>query len=166
MTAAHSEAPPVRGRLHDALSVFLGDWRAEGTSFGGPDQSPADPKAHGVPWISTHTARWHTGEFFLIQDERAQIAGATFDTLSILGVEPGDKGHFARTFENHGFYRHYGLSVDDRTWRLVGPTERARTVFDAAGDTQTITWEWLRDGKWLPLCDRVATRVGGDGRSA
>lgn len=95
----------------------------------------------------------------MIQDERAQIGGAAFDTLSVLGVESGDKGYFARTFENHGFYRHYGLSVDDRTWLLEGETERARTVFDAHGNTQAITWEWLREGKWLPLCDRVATRV-------
>jgi hypothetical protein len=37
-------------------------------------------------------------------------------------------------------------------------TERARTVFSADGNCQTITWEWLRDGKWLPLWDRVAVR--------
>jgi len=161
MTTKDNEATPVRGSAHEALSVFLGEWRAEGMSFGGTDQSGADPKANGVPWVSNHTARWHTGDFFLIQDERAQIGGATFDTLSVMGVEPGGEDYFARTFENHGFYRHYGLSVDDRTWLLEGETERARTVFDADGDTQTITWEWLRDGAWLPLCDRVAKRVGG-----
>ena len=153
-----SVSPPVRGSAHDALSAFLGEWRAEGMSFGGTDQSGVDPKANGVPWASTHTARWHTGDFFVIQDERAQIGGAPFDTLSIMGVEPGGTGHFARTFENHGFYRHYALSVDYRTWLLKGETERARTVFSADGNTQTITWEWLRDGKWLPLCDRVARR--------
>jgi hypothetical protein len=154
-----AQTSPVRGLAHEALAVFLGDWRAEGISFGGTDQSGVDPRANGVPWTSTHTASWHTGEFFLIQDERAQIGGAPFDTLSIMGVEPGDKGYFARTFENHGFHRHYALSVDDRTWLLEGETERARTVFDAGGNTQTITWEWLRDGKWLPLCDRVAARI-------
>ncbi len=147
------------GPAHKLLDSFVGNWRAEGMSFGGTDQSGKDAKANGVVWTSTHRARWHTGEFFLIQDERAQIGGAPFDTLSILGVAPADKGHFARTFENHGFYRHYRLSVDDRIWVLEGETERARTVFDASGSTQTITWEWLRGGKWLPLCDRVATRV-------
>ena len=159
MTTKDSGATPHRDSAHDALSVFLGNWRAEGISFGGTDRSGADPKANGVPWISTHNARWHTGDFFLIQDERAQIGGKAFDTLGIMGVEPGDNGHFARTFENHGFQRHYALSVDDRIWLLEGETERARTVFDAAGNTQTITWEWLQGGKWLPLCDRVARRV-------
>jgi hypothetical protein len=159
MTTKESEATPVRGSAHDALSVFLGEWRAEGMSFGGTDQSGADPKANGVPWVSTHTSRWHTGDFFLVQDERAKIGGAAFDTLGVMGQESGGKGYFARTFENHGFYRHYQLSVDDRTWLLAGETERARTVFSADGNTQTITWEWLREGKWLPLCDRVASRV-------
>ena len=159
MTTKDSEETPVHGGAHDALSVFLGEWRAEGTSFGGTDQSGADPKVNGVSWVSTHTARWHTGGFFLIQDERAKVGGTPFDTLTVMGVEPGDKGHFARTFENHGFYRHYGISVDGQTWLLEGKTERARTVFSADGGTQTITWEWMQNGKWLPLCDRVATRV-------
>lgn len=159
MTSEAKHAAPVRGAMHKALAVFLGEWRAEGMSFGGTDQSGVDPKANGVPWVSTHSARWHTGKFFLIQDERAQIGGSPFDTLSLMGVGPGADQCFARTFENHGFYRHYKLTEDRLTWQLEGETERARTVFDEEGNTQTITWEWLRDGKWLPLCDRVATRI-------
>ena len=84
MKIKDSDATPVRGSAHDALSVFLGDWRAEGTSFGGTDQSGADPKANGVSWVSTHTARWHTGEFFLIQDERARIGGEIFGLVTVL----------------------------------------------------------------------------------
>ena len=41
-------------------------------------------------WTSTHTARWHTGKFFLIQDERAQIDGP-FDTLSVMGWDDDTK---------------------------------------------------------------------------
>lgn len=159
MPIKDNEEPAVRGSAHDALSVFLGEWRAEGKSFGGTDQSGTDPKVNGVTWVSTHTARWHTGSFFLIQDERATIGGTAFDTLSVMGVEPDDKGHFARTFDNHGFYRHYDVSVDGRTWLLKGKTERAHTIFKGDGTMQTITWEWMQNGKWLPLCDRVATRV-------
>lgn len=159
MTTTDSETTPVRGSAHDALSVFLGEWHAEGTSYGGTDQSGADPNANGVPWVSSHTSRWHTGGFFLMQDERAMISGVAFETFSILGVEPGADSQFARTFDNHGFYRHYHMSVENRIWMLAGKTERARTVFDADGNTQTIEWEWLQGGKWLPLCDRVARRV-------
>ena len=133
-----SETAPIRGSAHDALSVFLGEWRAEGMSFGGTDQSGADPKANGVSWVSTHTARWHSGEFFLFQDERAQIGTASLDTVSVMGVEVGGNDCFARTFENHGFYRHYALSVDGQAWMLEGKTERARIVFAGNGNTQTI----------------------------
>ena len=36
MTTHDSEAPPTRGPQHDALEVFLGNWRATGTSYGLP----------------------------------------------------------------------------------------------------------------------------------
>ena len=72
MTTKDSEAMLVRSNAHDALSVFLGKWRAEGMSFGGFDQMGADPKANGAPWVSTHNTHCHTGDFFLIQNERAR----------------------------------------------------------------------------------------------
>lgn len=78
MTTDADLATPVRGPEHDALSAFLGEWQAEGTSFGGTDQSGPDPRANGIPWASTHSTRWHAGKFFLIQDERAHIGGTAF----------------------------------------------------------------------------------------
>jgi hypothetical protein len=159
MAVSDDETPPTRGAKHQALAVFLGDWKAEGTSFGGTDQSGGDPKANGEPWMSTHKGYWHTGEFFLIQDERARVGGAVFDTLSIMGVDPKTGAYFARSFENHGFYRHYDVSVDGRVWLFSGTHERARIEFSEDGTTQTITWEWRPNDKWLPLCDRVAVKT-------
>ena len=37
-----TKAAPMGISAHDALSAFLGDWHAEGVSFGGTDQSGAD----------------------------------------------------------------------------------------------------------------------------
>jgi hypothetical protein len=155
MTTSDAEAPLQLGTEHEALGVFLGKWRAEGTTFGGPNQSPEHPKADAVPWTSTHTARWHTGKFFLIQDERASSRGP-FDTLSIMGVDAQSGTHFARSFENHGFTRLYEVTVRGNVWTFNGEHERARIVFSNDGDTQTITWEWRPKDRWLPLCDRVA----------
>lgn len=152
-----AEAPPTHGKAHEALSVFLGDWKAEGVSYGSPKQDANDPKANGFPWQSTHTAKWHTGEFFLIQDERAQ-SGGQFDTLSIMGVDAETGDYFAQSFENHGFERRYAVSVDGDTWTFSGEHERATIVFSDSGRTQTIAWEWKPKDKWLPLCDRVAKR--------
>lgn len=153
-----TRSPPKRGKHHEALGVFLGNWKAEGTSYGGTDQSDADPRANGVPWKSTHTGHWHPGEFFLIQDERAWVGGGPFDTLFVLGVD-NDRGEcFARTFENHGFARHYALKADGYTWTLTGQTERASITFSEDNRKQLVVWEWQVDGKWLPLCDRTAIR--------
>ena len=159
-TTGEDHSRPERGEKHQALEVFLGDWKAEGTSYGGTDQNGADPRANGVPWKSTHTGQWHTGEFFLIQDERALVAGAPFDTLFILGVDADSGNYFARTFENHGFHRDYSLGVDGDRWALSGETERATMTFSDDDRKQVIVWEWKVDGKWLPLCDRTAVRRG------
>jgi len=160
MTTSDKEAPPTRGAQHEALAVFLGRWRAEGRSYGIPKQPDAEPKSAAVPWVSTHIGIWHTGEFFLIQDERATTGGTPFDTLSILGVDASSGRHFLRSFENHGFYRDYDLSVDGRVWTIDGDSERARIEFSADGKSQTIAWEWRPKDIWLPLCDRVAVREG------
>ena len=156
-TTHDAERPPVRGPQHEALAVLLGDWRAKGTSFGSSDQTPEHPRANGFEWTSTHTARWHTGEFFLIQDERA-MSGGPFDTVSILGVDARTGRYFAQTFENHGFERRYNVSVDGRVWTFSGEHERATIEFSVDGNTQTIRWEWRPGDTWLPLCDRTAIR--------
>lgn len=141
------------------LSIFLGRWRAEGTSYGGTDQSDDDPRANGVPWVSEHHAYWYTGEFFVVQDERARPGGETFDTLWVIGRDNESERLFARTFENHGFYRNYTLERDGLCWIINGKTERAKIVFSEDGRTQDITWEWKPEDRWLPLCDRTATRI-------
>lgn len=158
MPETDHRTPPRRSDRHDALQVFLGDWRASGDSYGSPDQDAADPRGRPVPWTSTHTARWYSGSFFLVQDERANVGGP-FDTLSILGWDEAAGRYFARTFENHGFFRHYDIAVDGRTWTFAGASERARITFSEDFSTQTIAWEWRPEDGWLPLCDRVATRV-------
>lgn len=158
MPTKKGRSVPKRGKMHEALEVFVGDWKAEGSSYGGTDQSGADPRDNGVSWNSTHTGRWHTGQFFLIQDERAHVDGSPFDTVSVLGVDADTETYFARSFENHGFYRHYSLEVDGDEWTLTGETERATMTFSVGNRKQDIFWEWRVDGKWLPLCERTAVK--------
>ena len=152
------QKPTDRGPHYDALEIFLGNWNAEGESFGGPHQDPRNPRSNPTRWKSTHSARWHTGKFFLIQDERARVDGP-FDTLSVMGWDEDNGRYFARTFENHGFYRNYELTVEGNVWTLSGKTERASIAFSSDGKRQNINWEWCPNDAWLPLCDRVATKV-------
>lgn len=41
---------PATGPQHDALDLFLSEWKAEGQSFGGPDQDTKRPRANPTPW--------------------------------------------------------------------------------------------------------------------
>lgn len=149
---------PKRNDKHEALSAFLGTWTSRGTSYGGTDQSGDDPKANGEPWLGTCEGRWHTGSFFLVQDERVDIAGARFDTLSLMGVGEDGK-YFAQSFENHGYSRHYEVQRSGKKWTILGDTERATIEFADGGKKQTIQWEWKIKNKWFPLCDRIAMKV-------
>lgn len=78
--------------------------------------------------------------------------------MSILGVDADTGDCFVRSIENHGSYRHYSFAVTGDKWTLTGETERATMAFSHASRKQVIVWEWKVDGKWLPLCDRTATR--------
>ena len=69
---------------HEEMAVFLGGWHAEGTSYGGDEQWPDNQHAGASLWTSIHSARWHSGNYFIVQDERAN---GPFDTLSLMGWE-------------------------------------------------------------------------------
>jgi hypothetical protein len=137
-----------------ALGVFLGDWRAEGRSYG-----EGAPRAKPATWKSTHTGRWHTGQFFLIQDERAVTGAAPFDTLSIIGWDAERGCYFARTFRQPRIpallrrdRRRPGLDFLGRDRTCPHRLQRRRRDTDdhlgmAAGEG------------WLPLCDPIAMKV-------
>ena len=154
-----AQAPPTRGPLHEALEAFVGEWQAEGWSYGNLPQDPEHPKAKRQAWRSTSHVGWHTGRFFLIEDERCMLDGqAPFDTHSVRGVDAGGR-LFAACFENHGFERRYELTVQGRVWTWTGAHERARVEFSVDGHRQTVVWEWKPKDRWLPLCDREAVKV-------
>jgi hypothetical protein len=159
MPNPHESQPGARGAPHEALEIFMGEWKAVGQAYAAPDQDSRDPKKSSTPWTSTHSARWHTGKFFLIQDERAQVAVQPFDTLSVMGWNADTRSYYASSFENHGYYRLYDVRADGKVWTFSGSTERARIEFSADGRKQMISWEWRPKDVWLPLCDRTATKI-------
>jgi hypothetical protein len=148
---------PTRTDAHDQLEVFLGDWRATGRAHDNEAPGPDQPTS-GSPWSSTHQTRWHTGEYFMIQDERATVGDSAFDTLSLIGVDQETGRYVMRTFDNGGHFRQYELTVADDQWTIIGSTERATIVFTDDNRRQTIHWEWKPGDEWVPLCDRVAIR--------
>lgn len=142
---------PTRGREHDALEVWVGAWRAEGTNYARDGTTSK--------WLSDETVEWLAGEFFVVQRWNEHGSKAPFIGLGVIGYAAESKTYLTRSFENHGFYREYDIKVDGNRWTFDGPTERARYEFTDGGDTQLIHWEFKPGDKWLPLCDRVARRV-------
>lgn len=151
-----SEADAAAPGPSEKLAVFLGDWHAQGFSYGGEAQSSDDPRAGETPWSSIHSARWYSGNYFIVQDERAN---GPFNTLSVLGWDIEAERYFARTIENHGFARDYTMTVDGHVWTLTGEHERASFTFSEDGRTQDVSWQWKPASEWLPLCDRTASRI-------
>src|SRR3569833_1606750 len=104
---------------HAALAVFLGHWTSEGTNYTGDKKSP---------WHGMVSARWHTGEYFVIQDERAN---GPFDTHSIMGWDQDENRYFARTIEKHSNNHNNTQEDSNNVWTFTGKTERARYEFNA-----------------------------------
>ena len=156
---APATVPAMRTALHDALDAFIGQWRAEGLWFGGPQQSDVQPRLAAQPWKSVHTARWHEGRFFLLQEEKAHAGAQPLDTFAVLGVDMHSGTLFAQGFDNRGVVRRYEVAVDGARWRFSGATERTTIEFSADGRTQRIQSQWRPHDRWLPLCERTARRV-------
>jgi hypothetical protein len=151
--------PPVRGSEHECLGVFVGKWHAEGRSYG-RSQDRHNPLTSAELWVSDEVTAWHPGKFFIVQREDAMTGPAPFATHGVIGHDPQAGAYVAHTFENHGFYRRYGVRVDGRIWTFTGDTERARIEFSEDGREQSVAWEWRPvDNEWLPLCDRTNVRV-------
>ena len=118
---------------HRSLEVFIGDWHAEGT-FYGDGQDTANPRAAGEPWTSDESYEWLPSGFFVLH--RWDAMAGSFKSTEIMGYDEAEGGYFTEA-----------------------QTCASGTV-QADGDKMTFNWEWKNGGrKWLPLCDRVASRT-------
>lgn len=140
-----------------ALDVFAGDWRAEGMAFAhNPDTIQA--RANPVRWTSREHYEWLPGGGFLLHRWQANVGGEPFAGVELIGYDEGEGGYFSTMFDNAGNHPRYRVEAWDQRWSFTGEDTRATVVIDNR-DRMTFHWEWKhRDGRWLPLCDRVATR--------
>ena len=151
---------PTRSAAHERLGVFLGTWIAEGSSYAAGQAKDA-PRGAVEKWVSDETFEWLPGQFFLLQRWDAMTGANAFKGMAVISYDPATTAYTTRSYENHGFVRDYITRVDGDVWSFGGDTERARVEFADGGKTQKIAWEWRRPGEdWLPLCDRVARRIG------
>ena len=140
---------------HEALEVFVGRWRANGTSYG-DGQSADDPRASAVPWTSDESYAWLPGGLFLVHRWDALVGDQPFEGIEILGVD--DEGHyFAELFDDSGNRVEYKVARAGDTWTFADAESRATATIEAPGEIAW-NWEWRPSGDaWLPLCERSAT---------
>jgi hypothetical protein len=160
MTNATFSKPPQRSAAHRQLDVFAGMWRARGEWYGGPDQTPDDPRASPAVWTSEETYEWLPGGFFMLHRWDAQIGTRAFKGTEIIGYDEAEGRFFAQMFDNAGNHPEYVAMVSGNTWTLSEPSARAMVTLSGDGNRMELRWEWRqREGAWLPLCDRTANRV-------
>ena len=163
MTSTLKPKQPKPTSAHRRLEVFIGDWHAEGTSYGN-GQDAADPRAAGVPWTSDESYEWLPGNFFVLH--RWDALAGEFKGAEIMGYDEAEGGYFTRMFDNAGHHPDYRASVDGDVWSFTEAQTRATVTVQDGGDKMTFNWEWKNGGrKWLPLCDRVASRTQRVARS-
>jgi hypothetical protein len=83
MTTKDSEATPVCGSAHDALSVLIGEWRAEGDSFAAR-QTIQNPRGTTEKWLSDETFEWLPGQFFVMKRWNAMTGANPFQGIAIV----------------------------------------------------------------------------------
>lgn len=151
---------PQPSAAHKKLSVFVGKWHAEGQSYA-EGQQAASPKASAVPWTSEESYEWLPGRFFLLHRWNAMAGTRAFKGTEIIGYDAARGGYFTRFFDNAGNHPEYRAIIDGNVWTFSEPATRAKVTVRDGGERMTFNWEWRNGGsEWLPLCDRVATRIG------
>ena len=141
------------------LDVFIGKWHAEGQSYADGQQKDK-PYSSAVPWTSDESYEWLQGNFFLLHRWDAKAGDKVFIGTEIIGYDEKEGGYFTRFFDNAGFHPDYKATVDGNVWNFTEPSTRARVTVDDDKNTITFNWEWRNENSdWLPLCDRVATRI-------
>jgi hypothetical protein len=142
------------------LEVFVGKWHAEGESYA-EGQTAVEPRASAVSWKSDESYEWLPGGFFLLHTWDAVVGERVFKGTEIIGYDEAQGGYFTRFFDNTGNHPEYRATVDGLIWSFKEASTRAKVTVSQAGDEMKFVWEWQHgNGKWLPLCDRVARRLG------
>ena len=84
-----------------------------------------------------------------------------FKGSEVMGYDEAEGGYFTRMFDNAGHHPDCRASVDGDVWSFAEAQTRATATVQDGGDKMAFNWEWKNGGrKWLPLCDRVASRTG------
>ena len=126
--------------MSSAPEAFIGDWHAEGTSYG-VVQDAAHPRAADAPWTSHESQEKLPGSFFVLHRWDAQIGKDAFKGAEIMGNDEADGGYFTRMFDNTGHHPEYRASMDGQVWSCTAAQTRITATVQGGGDKMTFNWE-------------------------
>lgn len=141
------------GPEHERLGVFVGRWRTEGEIVGGGRLRAID------------RYEWVPGRFFLLHTVEGTMDGSAVNALEVIGWDAERGCYVSRSYDDQGNVADYEATLGDRSWTIVGGTERFVGAFDAGHRTLRGDWERLGpDGEWSPWMSISLTREDGPAR--
>jgi Protein of unknown function (DUF1579) len=144
-----------------ALSIFVGEWRAEGEQLAGPVGEAAKVTA-------TQRYEWLQGESFLIHRFDGHVGSSAASCIEIIGCDRETGNWRAHTFYNNGLVNVWDVDQHDGQWLLAGDWNmggkslkvRCTINFADAGSTMHSRWEYSSDGsQWEVFWNLTARKL-------
>ena len=160
---AAAQGAPAPGPEHKKLGFFVGKWNVEGELKPGP-------MGPGGKYTASDTCEWFEGGFAVICRSDGKTPMGAMKSIGILGYSTEEK-----------VYTYYGLDNSGMTMTTVAkgtvagnkwtytdqgqmggqPFKMRVTITEVSPKEQTFLMELQgADGKWAPLMESKATKVG------
>ena len=158
--APMQNAAPGLTLQHQAMSFFLGDWTASGTS-------KISPKSPGAPFTLKEHGEFVTGGYFL--ETKTSLKGplGTVNSQRVMGYNVEDKVYTYNVYNSLGEHQVALGHLNGNTWvwnseeKLNGVVVKGRyTIVETGPNTFTFKSEVADPkGGWATVMEGTATRV-------
>ena len=158
--APMQNAAPGLTLQHQAMSFFLGDWTASGTS-------KISPKSPGAPFTLKEHGEFVTGGYFL--ETKTSLKGplGTVNSQRVMGYNVEDKVYTYNVYNSLGEHQVALGHLNGNTWvwnseeKLNGVVVKGRyTIVENGPNTFTFKSEVADPkGGWATVMEGTATRV-------
>jgi hypothetical protein len=135
------------------LEIFIGSWNTTGEVL----ETEAAP---ATTLSATDTYRWLPGKHFIVHDADARFGNDPTRSMEVIGYDHKSKKYWARSYDDQGVMELFAVTLQGKTWSIVGASVRFNGKFDANNDTLSGLWE-LKGKKagWQPWIKLTLVRA-------
>lgn len=153
--ALTSQNPSKPDPAMERLNVFVGKWNTEGVIKASPSGEGATDQLKAVDIYE-----WLPGGYFLIHHVDGHMGKDEVKAIEIIGYDASSQSYTTQSYDNQGNINAYQANLLDRTWTILGKSERFTGMFSEDNNTLTGSWELSNDGKnWVQWMDIKLTKV-------